>query len=81
MASERLSSNPRFVQFNALDADGETNKAFLMLVVKEHEDESITGSVWCDDSDNTVGLSEGWNTRRNVPLGDPGENVTWCDLR
>jgi hypothetical protein len=80
MESEVLSSNPKWVQFNAVDADGVTNKAFMMLAVKEHGDGSISGSVWCDDVPNTVGLSDGWNTRRNVQPGAPGQNDTFSEI-
>lgn len=81
MDSETLTPNPRYVQFNGASTEDPTkNKAFLMLVVKDHSDGSVSGAVWCADTDNQVGLSEGWNVRNNVQPGNPGQNDTWTDI-
>lgn len=63
---------PRFVKFH--DGHG---KAFLFLVTKEDDGEHLSGAVWCDDTDNAAGLTEGWNARVQIGRGDPDKGASW----
>lgn len=63
---------PKFVKFH----DG-AGKAFTMLVTHVNEDGSVSGAVWCHDTDNAAGLSDGWNARDNVNKGGPDAGDTW----
>ena len=59
MAESQTLIYPRYVKYH----DG-AGKSFLFLVTKEDEGEHLSGAVWCDDPDNTAGLTEGWNARK-----------------
>jgi hypothetical protein len=77
--SQRL-IKPRFVQFNSLADDGETNLAFLFLVVHEDEGEHLSGFVFANDPRNTTGLSDGVNYRGQIGKGGPGINASWSEI-
>jgi len=69
--------DPFYVRFHSTAENPETLKAFAFLVTHVDADEHYSGAVWCDDTDNTAGLSEGWNSRDMIGRGGPGKNVSW----
>jgi hypothetical protein len=69
---QRTFVKPHFVRFH----DGE-GKSFAMLVTHEAEGEHMSGAVWCQDTDNAAGLSEGWNVRNDIGRGDETKGASW----
>lgn len=56
--------------------DGQ-GKAFAFLVTKEDEGEHLSGTAWVDDTDNALGLSEGWAAMRQIGRGDASKGASW----
>lgn len=72
--------DPFYARFHTVEEDG-TQKAFAFLVTKVDEGEHYSGAVWCDDPDNSAGLTAGaWNSRVQIGKGGPGQNVSWSDF-
>lgn len=70
MAESQSLIYPRFVKFH----DG-AGKSFQFWVTKEDPGEHRSGAVWCDDPDNTAGLTEGWNARVQIGRADDSDEV------
>lgn len=81
MADSQVLVEPYFVRFHTVAADGVTQKAYPMLVVHEGPSDSGEDQKWgwifCDDEDQTAGLSHGVNYRADIGRGGPGSNVSW----
>lgn len=80
--SQRLIKEPRFVQLNSgVTDDSGTQLALPFLVFHEDEDNHLSGTVWCNDPRNDVGLTAGtWNPVSQVGKGAPGENMSWSEI-
>ena len=77
MGSEALAPFGRWVQFHSTADDGETGLAFPALVVHENANEELDLWVFCHDSRNSAGLSDGMNWRPNIGRGGPGQDASW----
>ena len=75
MPESQSLSAPQFVKFH----DGE-GKAFAFLVTKVDDGEHFSGAVWCDDTENVAGLSEGWNARVQIGKGGPESGASWSSF-
>ncbi len=80
--SQRLIKEPRFVQLNSgVEGDEQTKLAFPFLVFHIDEGEHLSGTVWCNDDRNNVGLTAGtWNPVSRIGKGAPGENNSWSEI-
>lgn len=68
--------DPFYVQLN----DGK-GKAFVFLVTKVDDGEHYSGTVWCDDADNELGLSAGtWTPQVQIGRGGPDSGASWSPI-
>ena len=77
MAVSQTLVKPFDVRYHGHSEDGETEKAFAFMVTKVDDGEHYSGAVWCDDEDNNLGLSSGWNSRTQIGRGGPGYDASW----
>lgn len=68
---------PFYVRYHGHSKDGQTLKAFAFLVTKVDPGEHYSGAVWCDDTDNDLGMGPGWNSQSQIGRGGPGSNASW----
>ena len=69
---ERRFVKPRTVRFH----DG-SGKSFMFVATHEGDEEHLSGAVWCQDTNNDAGLTEGWNARNDIGRGDETKGASW----